>query len=51
MEKDKGTSLGSLESTLDQLNHKFDLWRGESDVNDLIPDMIEDLKSKKIKFH
>ena len=49
--KIKGTSLGSLKSTLDQLNHKFDLWRGESDVNDLIPDMIEDLKSKnKISF-
>ena len=44
--KIKGTSLRSLKSTLDQLNHKFDLWRGESDVNDLIPDMIEDLKSK-----
>ena len=42
----KKTSLKSLESTLDQLNHEFDLWRGESDVNDLIPDMIEDLKSK-----
>ena len=42
----KKTSLESLESTLDQLNHEFDLWRGESDVNDLIPDMIEDLKSK-----
>ena len=42
----KDTSLRSLESTLDQLNHKFDLWRGESDVNDLIPDMVEDLKSK-----
>ena len=42
----KETSLKSLESTLHQLNHKFDLWRGESDVNDLIPDMIEDLKSK-----
>ena len=47
----KNTSLRSLESTLDQLNHKFDLWRGESDVNDLIPDMIEDLKNKnKISF-
>ncbi len=44
--KIKDTSLRSLESTLDQLNHKFDLWRGESDVNDLIPNMIEDLKSK-----
>jgi len=44
--KIKGTSLRSLESTLNQLNHKFDLWRGESDVNELIPDMIEDLKSK-----
>jgi len=42
----KVTSLTSLKSTLDQLNHKFDLWRGESDVNDLIPDMIEDLKDK-----
>ena len=42
----KDTSLKSLESTLHQLNHKFDLWRGESDVNDLIPNMIEDLKSK-----
>ena len=42
----KDTSLRSLKSTLDQLNHKFDLWRGESDVNNLIPDMIEDLKSK-----
>ena len=42
----KDTSLRSLKSTLNQLNHKFDLWRGESDVNDLIPDMIEDLKSK-----
>ncbi len=42
----KDTSLKSLESTLHKLNHKFDLWRGESDVNDLIPDMIKDLKSK-----
>ena len=49
--KIKDASLGSLKSTLDQLNHKFDLWRGESDVNGLIPDMIEDLKSKnKISF-
>ncbi len=44
--KIKDTSLKSLELTLDRLNHKFDLWRGESDVNDLIPEMIEDLKSK-----
>ena len=42
----KDASLRSIESTLDQLNHKFDLWRGESDVNDLIPSMIKDLKSK-----
>ena len=39
----KDASLRSIESTLDQLNHKFDLWRGESDVNDLIPSMIKDL--------
>ena len=44
MEKHKENILKSLESTLDQLNHEFDLWRGESDVNDLIPDMIEGFK-------
>ena len=42
----KDTSLRSLKSTLNQLNHEFDLWRGESDVNDLIPDMIDDLKNR-----
>ena len=42
----KDTSMKSLKSTLDQLNHKFDLWRGESDVNDSIPNMIKDLITK-----
>jgi len=31
------------------LNHRFDFWLGESDVNDLIPGMIDDLvKNKKV---
>ena len=42
----KDTSMKSLKSTLNQLNHKFDLWRGESDVNDSIPNMIKDLITK-----
>ena len=42
----KDTSMKSLKSTLNQLNHKFDLWRGESDVNDFIPNMIKDLITK-----
>jgi len=42
----KDISMKSLKSTLNQLNHKFDLWRGESDVNDSIPNMIKDLITK-----
>ena len=42
----KDTSMKSLKSILNQLNHKFDLWRGESDVNDSIPNMIKDLITK-----
>ena len=42
----KDISMKSLKSTLNQLNHKFDLWRGESDVNDSIPNMIKGLITK-----
>ena len=45
----KNTSVDSLEKDLKTLNHRFDFWLGESDVNDLIPGMIDDLiKNKKV---
>src|SRR6056300_1594765 len=45
----KNTSVESLEKDFKTLNHRFDLWLGESDVNDLIPEMIDDLvKNKKV---
>ena len=45
----KDISISSLEDNFKKLNHKFDYWLGESDVNDLIPNMIEILeKDKKI---
>ena len=45
----KNTSVESLEKDFKTLNHKFDFWLGESDVNDLIPGMINELiKNKKV---
>ena len=40
----KETSNKSLEKNFDLLGHQFDYWYGESDVNDLIEPMINDLK-------
>ena len=46
----KDISIESLKNTLSKLNHDFDLWLGESDVNKLIPKMLKNLeKNKKIK--
>jgi len=46
----KNISIKSLEENFKILGHNFDYWLGESDVNDLIPRMIEKLiKDKKIK--
>ena len=39
-------TLTSLKETLFTLNHDFDYWWGESSVNDLIPDMLENLESE-----
>ena len=39
-------TLASLEETLLILNHDFDYWWGESSVNDLIPDMLQNLESE-----
>ena len=33
----KDVSLSSIKNTLEKLNHSFDYWLGESDVNHLIP--------------
>src|SRR6056300_1756915 len=43
-EKISDTTISALKETLAMLNHDFDYWWGESNVNDLIPDMLENLK-------
>ncbi len=43
----KSISVNSIKDTLELLNHNFDLWMGESDVNNLIPPMIDDFKKDK----
>ena len=46
----KNISVESLEKDFKTLNHRFDLWLGESDVNNLIPEMINNLiKNKKVE--
>ena len=45
----KNLSLLSIKGALKKLNHDFDLWLGESDVNHLIPNMLKSLeKNNKI---
>ena len=44
--KIKEASIDSLEKNFVLLNHQFDYWYGESDVNSLIEPMLEDLKNK-----
>ena len=45
----KDISIKSLEENFVLLNHSFDYWLGESDVNELIPEMIDNLyRDKKI---
>ena len=36
-------SIDSIKNVLEVLNHRFDIWKGESDVNHLIPEMISNL--------
>ena len=36
----KEVSIKAIKETLSLLDHNFDLWMGESDVNILIPEMI-----------
>ena len=37
-------SVEDLKKNYENLNVEFDLWKGESDVQDLIPGMVEDMK-------
>ena len=41
-------SKADLKKNYDALDVHFDLWKGESDAQPLIPDMVEDLKSRGI---
>mgnify|MGYP001408695376 FL=1 len=43
----KEISVKGIKETLSLLDHNFDLWMGESDVNNLIPSMIDNLKQNK----
>ncbi|WP_018998201.1 arginine--tRNA ligase [Hirschia maritima] len=43
----KVTQVG-LERECGDLGVKFDLWKGESDANTLIPEIVEDLKSREV---
>jgi len=43
--------LNSIKSILEELDHSFDHWLGESDVNHLIPQLISDLeKNNKVSL-
>ena len=47
----KKISIQSLEENFEIFGHRFDYWLGESDVNNLIPKMIEELlKDEKIIY-
>jgi arginyl-tRNA synthetase len=47
----KEISIKSLKENFKILGHSFDYWLGESDVNNLIPEMIEELlKNEKIIY-
>ena len=46
-DKIKKISVNSIKKVLEMLHHKFDIWNGESDVNNLIPDMLVNLKEEK----
>ncbi|MCM1112391.1 MAG: arginine--tRNA ligase [Muribaculum sp.] len=39
-------SVADLKRNYDGLNVEFDLWKGESDVQDLIPDMVDYMKEE-----
>ena len=47
----KDISIQSLKENFEKLGHSFDYWLGESDVNNLIPEMIDELlRDEKIIY-
>ena len=46
----KEISVKGIEETLSLLDHNFDLWMGESDVNNLIPNDNDLKQNKKISI-
>lgn len=44
----RNLSMNTLKKELGRLGVEFDLWLGESSVNDIIPMMIDDLKTKDL---
>ena len=44
-------SIADLKKNYDRLNVHFELWKKESDVQDLIPGMIEDLKNTGLAYY
>ena len=47
----KDVSLVEIKKNLSELGHSFDYWFGESDVNSLIPDMLENLiEEDKVEY-
>ncbi|MBR3517665.1 MAG: arginine--tRNA ligase [Lachnospiraceae bacterium] len=43
-------SLPDLKENYKKMDIEFDLWMGESDVNDMIPEMVEDMKAKGLAY-
>ena len=43
-------SVTDLKKNYDRLDVHFDLWKGESDVESYIPDMVEDLKARGFAY-
>lgn len=41
-------SIAALKQDFDALGVHFDLWKGESDVNDLIPGLVQDFKDRGV---
>lgn len=44
-------SIEAVKENYDKLDVSFDLWLGESDTNDLLPEIVDDLLKRKIAVH
>ncbi len=43
-------SVGDLKKNYEKLNVSFELWKGESDAQEYIPAMVEDMKAKGLAY-